>query len=196
MKFPWIAAGLASIVFISAAVPRSVDAQSRKDPLTPAEVEEVRESTDYPVNRVKLYMRFITERSSVVQELGKQQLVEHRGEKLHEAIEAYVSLVDELQNNLDEYLGYETNGQRPVPDLRKVLPLLQTTVPTWRDTVATLAPNSEYDFPKETAIEATDTLSDQVKEMIDSQNKYFAEKKKKDKLQQQQQQTNPGYVIP
>jgi hypothetical protein len=137
-------------------------------------------------------MRFITERSSVVQQLGKEQLVQHRGEKLHDAIETYTSLVDELQNNLDEYIGYETNNQRPVPDLRKLLPQLQTSVTTWRETVATLAPNPDYDFAKESSVEATDSLRDEVKDMIDSQTKYFIAKKKKDK----EQQSTPGYVIP
>jgi hypothetical protein len=191
MKFSWVAAGLASMVFLSTAFPRALDAQSHKDPLTPAEVEEVRTSTEYPVERVKLYMRFINERSSKVQELGKQELVQHRGEKLHEAVEAYTSLVDEMQNNLDEYIGYETNNQRPVPDLRKLLPQLQAAVTTWRDTVASLASNPDYDFAKESAVEATDSLRDEVKDMIDSQNKYFAEKKKRDAAQQSGQ----GYVI-
>jgi flavodoxin len=186
-----VAAGIAGLVFVSLPLAPSTAAQSHKDPLTPAEVEEVRDSTDLPPARVKLYMRFVTERSAVVQQLGKEELVQHRGEKLHEAIENYTSLIDELQNNLDEYIGYETNNQRPVPDLRKILPQLQATVVTWRDTVASLAANQDYDFAKETAVEATDSLRDEIKEMIDSQNKYFAAKKLKDK-----QQTGQGYVIP
>jgi flavodoxin len=191
MKYFWTAAAMVGFAFLALPLSSPLAAQSHKDPLTPAEVEEVRESTDEPVQRVKLFIRFVTERSAIVQQLGKEELVQHRGEKLHEAIENYTSLVDELQNNLDEYIGYETNNQRPVPDLRKLLPQLQTSVATWRDTVASLAANSDYDFAKETAVEATDSLRDEVKDMIDSQNKYFAAKKAKEK-----QQSGQGYVIP
>lgn len=183
--------GLLHVALISASLPCTLAAQSRHDPLTPAEAEAVREVTDLPVERMKLYMRYVNERSSRIAELGKDQLVQHRGEKMHQAIDEYISLIDEVQDNLDEYMSYETNGQRPVPDLRKLLPELQKSVVTWHETVASLAPNPDYDFGRETAVEATDSLRDETKEMIESQNKYFAEKKKKDK-----QQSNQGYVLP
>jgi hypothetical protein len=190
MKLSWVAAGLVGLTFLSAPSPCSLLAQSHKDPLSPSEVEEVRDSTDFPQMRVKLYMRFVTERSSSIQELSKQQLVEQRSLKIHDAIEAYTSLVDELQANLDEYIGYETNSQRPVPDLRKLLPVLQSSVTTWRETVATLPANPDYDFVLENATEATDSLRDEVKEMIASQAKYFAEKKKEEKARP------GGYALP
>jgi hypothetical protein len=77
-----------------------------------------------------------------------------------------------------------------VPDLRKLLPVLQSSVTTWRETVATLPANPDYDFVLENATEATDSLRDEVKEMIASQAKYFAEKKKEEKARP------GGYALP
>ena len=192
------AAGLLPFVVVSFligfAAPAPTNAQSRHDVLTPAEIEEVRESTDVPVERLKLYMRFLDERSARIAELKKSQLVEHRGIKLHDALDQVTSLIDELQNNLDEYEGYETNQRRPVPDLRKLLPQLQKSEAVWRGIVADLAPDEDYNFVLETCNEAQDSLKDQTAELIASQTKYFIEKKKADK--EKATQGDGGYVLP
>jgi hypothetical protein len=190
MRAVWMA-GFALLVL---AAPSVAVAQGRHDPLTPAEAEEVRESTELPVNRVKLYMRFIDERTSHIAELSKDQLLEHKGLKLHDAIDQLTYLSDELQNNLDEYEGYETNQQRPVPDLRKVLPELQKSVGVWHSILAALPANEDYDFVLETANSGLDSLKDQTAEMIASQAKYFAEKRKRDK--EQEKKGDGGYVLP
>jgi hypothetical protein len=168
--------------------------QSRRDPLTPSEIEEIRESTDLPASRVKLYMRFLDERTGRIAEIGKSQLVEHRSLKLHDALEQMTYLTDELQNNLDEYEGYETNQRRPVPDLRKVLPELLKSVAVWHEVLAALPADEDYNFVLETANTGLDSLKDQTSELIASQAKYFAEKKKADK--EKEKKPEGGYVLP
>jgi hypothetical protein len=194
MKFPWMVTGLLHVALISASLPCTLAAQSRHDPLTPAEAEAVREVTDLPVERMKLYMRYVNERSSRIAELGKDQLVQHRGEKMHQAIDEYISLIDEVQDNLDEYQGYETNKVRPVPDLRKLLPEMQKSIAIWQQTVTKLPPNADYDFVRESSTEALDSLKDQAAELVASQKAYF-EKKKAEEKQRQKDEDKP-YVIP
>jgi hypothetical protein len=160
--------------------------QYSHDPLSPAEAEQVRQSTEIPENRVKLYMQFLDERSAKVSALNKAALAEHRGLKLHDAIESFAALSDEMQNNLDEYQDYESNGLRPVPDLRKLLPVLQKSVDVWQGVLSALPANGEYDFALETANDSLHTLKDQTAELIASQQKYFAVVKKQEKTQQKE----------
>jgi hypothetical protein len=191
MRVACLAVAFASLLFIAGP---SHALQSKHDPLTQSEIEEVRESTDLPPVRVKLYMRFLDERAAKIVELNKSELVEHRGIKLHDMIEQFTAITDELQNNLDEYQSYETDKRRPVPDLRKVLPLLQKSESTWQATFAGLPANEDYGFVLETNNEAQESLRQQTAELIASQEKYFAEKKKEDK--QKARQAEGGYVLP
>lgn len=160
---------------------------SKHDPLSDSEIEELRETADAPAARLKLFLRFLDERSAKITELDKDKLVEHRGVKLHDAIDHFTSLVDELQNNLDEYQEYETNKRRPVPDLRKDLEELQKSLPVWQTELTGLAADEDYNFVLETAREAVDSLQDQAAEMVTDQQKYFAEKKRLERLKEKQQ---------
>jgi hypothetical protein len=179
----------AAAFFLLSAVP-CVSAQSKRDPLTDQEVEQVREATDRPVERLKLYIGFIQQRAIKLQVLIKDAPSPVRADSIHDTLEQYTYLSDELQNNLDEYEGYETNKQRPVPDVRKVLKDLQVSVALWKLAVAAAPPDKAYDFAREAAIDSTQSLAEGSKEMIASQDAYFAQKKK-----DAPKQTN-GYVLP
>lgn len=168
--------------------------QSSRDPLTDNETEQIRRLANTPPERVKLYMQFLDEHSAKISSLNKTALVEHRGLELHDAIARFSGLADELQDNLDEYQGYETNNMRPVPDLRKTLPALQSSLAVWQTTLSSLPANGDYDFALETADESLKSLQDQIAEMTASQEKYFAQKKKRDKDQQKQE--DKPYALP
>ncbi len=165
--------------------------QSRRDPLTAQEVEQIRDATDRPAVRVKLYVGFIQERVTRLEVLLKNAATEQRAESVHDTLEEYTFLSDELQNNLDEYESYETNKQRPVPDVRKVLRDLQLAVPLWKATIDAVPEDKKYDFSRMAALDSTQSLIDGSKELIASQDAYFAKKKQDEKSQPKQ-----GYVLP
>ena len=165
--------------------------QSKHDPLTSEEIEQIREATDRPAVRLKLYAGFIDARATRLEVLAKDPPSEQRADSIHDVLEEYTFLSDELQNNLDEYEAYETNKQRPVPDLRKALRDLQASVVLWKAAIQDPPPDKKYDFAREAALDSTNSLTDQTKEMIVGQEAYFAQKKQDNKNQQ-----NKGYVLP
>jgi phosphoglycolate phosphatase-like HAD superfamily hydrolase len=166
-------------------------AQSKRDPLTPQEVEQIREATDRPVERLKIYIQFVETRVTRLEVLVKDAPTDKRAESIHDTLQEYTFLSDELQSNLDEYEGYETNKQRPVPDVRKVLRELQASLPLWKAAVEAAPPDKEYDFARVAALDSTQSLTDGTKEMIASLDDYFAKKKLQDAKQK-----NQGYVLP
>jgi hypothetical protein len=169
-------------------------AQAKHEALTPAEIEELRSEADNPPLRVKLYMRFMDERTARVTQLATSQLVEHRGLKMHDALVQATAISDEIQDNLDEYAGYETNQRQPVPNLKKVLEEMQRSLATWQAAMAALKPNPDYDFVLENCTESLNGLKEQIPELLASQAKYFEEKKKRDK--EKSKQAEQPYVLP
>src|SRR5664279_6182913 len=74
--------------------------KNSKDPLTEAESEEIREVADRPPERIKLYLHFIEQRTTIISQIAKNP---SRGEQLHLLFDEFTSLVDELQDKLDVY---------------------------------------------------------------------------------------------
>ena len=169
------------LLFLASLVPLS-SAQDKNDPLTPAEVEKVREVADQPIERVKLYMTFIQQRTDAIAEMVGDTRIQNKPPKIRKLLEEYTRLVDELQDNLDNY--DETHS-----DIRKPLKELVPTSKKWLEIVNKPPPDPVYDFPRKTAADTSEGLVDQVTKLQTDLDKYFAEQKK-----QKKEQDKTGYV--
>lgn len=157
-------------------------AQDKKDPLTEAEVDQVREVADQPTERVKLYMKFIGQRTDAIAEIVGDTRIQDKPDKLRKLFEEYTRLVDELQDNLDSY-------DEAHNDVRKALKELVPASRKWQEIVNKPPPDPAYDFPRKTAVDAGESLNDQATKLQADQDKFFAEQKKEKK-----EKEKTGYV--
>ncbi len=166
----WTARGLA-ILCLAGLGTFYAGAQAKDDPLNEKEVDQVREVADQPIERVKLYMKFIDQRTDAIQELTGDTRVQNRPMKVHNLFEEYTRLVDELQDNLD---GYDETHS----DVRKALKELVPASEKWLEILNKPPPDQSYDFTRKTAVEAGQSLAEQAKKLQMEQAKWFAEHKK------------------
>jgi hypothetical protein len=145
-------------------------AQSQKDPLNQEEVDQVREFGDRPNERIKLFAKFIEQRVTAIKQLSTDKKAENRSEELLAKIEEFTRLVDELQDNLDTY-------DQQHADIRKALKDLVPQSEKWEPVLHQPPPDPNYDFARKTAVEASTSVSDQLKDLQKDQEKYFAEHK-------------------
>jgi DNA gyrase/topoisomerase IV subunit A len=144
--------------------------QSRKDPLNDDEIDEIREYADRPPERLKLYIKFIEERAAGIKELTVDQRAANRDVKIQNLLEQFTRLVDELEDNLDEY-------DRQHADLRKTLKDLIPTGGKWLEIVNSCPAYDSYDLSRKTAIETAQSLNDSTKDLLTSEEKYFVSHK-------------------
>ncbi|HSK46268.1 MAG TPA: hypothetical protein VLA83_20530 [Candidatus Binatia bacterium] len=81
-------------------------AAKRRDPLTEAETDQLREAAMDPYNRIKLLVKFTEARLTAIDQVRldpKQAAV--RGKQIHDLLEDFTSLMDEINDNLDQYEG-------------------------------------------------------------------------------------------
>lgn len=85
----------------------SVAASARKrDPLTEVEADQLRETALEPYKRIKLMVSFTEARlMSIDQVRVDPKLGDARGAKIHDLLEDFSTLLDELNDNLDQYEG-------------------------------------------------------------------------------------------
>jgi ABC-type transporter Mla subunit MlaD len=149
-------------------------AQSRKDPLTEKQIEEVREAGDEPLVRVKLFVGYVEDRANAIQAIEKDAHAQNRDARLHTLMDEFTRLADDLQDNVDAF-------NQDHADLRKILKELVDKSAVWTGILNDAKPSPQYDFVRKTALDANGSVHDAAKQLLAEQETYFAEKKKADK---------------
>ena len=155
-------------------------AEKKRDPLTDAEVDKIRELADQPEKRILLYVEFTKTRMLAIDQLRADDKIKDRGKQIHDLLEDFTSLSDELDNNIDMF-------DRQHEDLRKALKVVVEAYTDWQLKLRSIkeAPNvpaeemRAYDFPLESAIDSVNAGLDDARETLDKQNKDPKNLKKK-----------------
>ena len=149
-------------------------AQSRKDPLTDKQIEEVREAGVEPLERIKLFIGYVGDRATAIQALDKDTHAQNRELRIHNLMDEFTRLSDDLQDNMDSF-------NQDHADLRKALKDLVEKSTLWTTILNAPAPSAQYDFLRKTALDANQSAHDAASQMLAEQETYFAAKKKADK---------------
>src|SRR5579864_343718 len=79
-------------------------ARARRDPLNDKEIDELREVAQEPDKRFKLYITYTQERLVAVEDLrSPSAAAADRSQKIHDALEDFDALVQEIGDNIDSY---------------------------------------------------------------------------------------------
>ena len=161
---------LGSVILLLAATGQGAWSQAQRDPLNEQEIDQIREYADQPVERVKLYMKYVQQRVDAIKEMVGDTKIQNKQAKLRSLMDEFTRLVDELQDNLDSY--DETHS-----DIRKALKELVPASAKWPDVLNKPPPDQAYDFSRKTAIDAAQSLAEQAIKLQVDQEKWFAEHK-------------------
>ena len=156
-------------------------AQSKKDPLTDQQIEDVREAGDKPLERIKLFVGYVDERAKEIHSLNADPIAQNKAVRMHNLFDEFTRLCDELQDNMD-------NFDQQHADLRKVLKEIVDKTTEWATVLNEPKPSTQYDFVRKTAIDSNQSAHEAATQMLADETKYFAEKKKEEKEQEKEEQ--------
>lgn len=162
-RYAWVLA----ILLIAGLLP-SLRAQmdDNNDPLTPDEVQAIRDNKMNPNERIKLYMKFLDQRIDSLRGLSAAPRGNDRSVQIRGKLEEFTHLSDELQDNLDMY-------DEAHADIRKSLKELTADTAKWPGTLDNLPPDRNYEFAQKIAQEAAQSVSDQTKKLSEEQDIFF-----------------------
>ncbi|MGB9106808.1 MAG: hypothetical protein WCC59_18785 [Terriglobales bacterium] len=158
-----------------------------RDPLNQKEIDELREVAQEPDRRLKLMVEFARARLAAIDRLrGEPRLAAGRGNQVHDLLEDFTKLVDEMGDNIDDYLDRKY-------DLRKALKFViegdtefQAKLRTLKEQGAGAGakPGSEigdYTFALQNATEAVNLSLDDSRKLLEEQETAFKDAKEKAK---------------
>jgi hypothetical protein len=117
----------------------------KRDPLTEAEADQLRQAALEPQARLKLYIKFTDARLASIEQLrSTPQPTADRGKRIHDLLEDFAALLDEINDNLDTYQGRPlTKDDRK--DYRKGVKEVLTACDQWDTKLKALKSAAESD---------------------------------------------------
>jgi hypothetical protein len=155
-----------AVVLVVGIAPRLYAQEDQKDPLMPDEVQQIRENAIHPDERIKLYLKFIDQRLDALRQLIANPDARDRNAQIHDKLDEFVHLCDEIQDNLDTYDSAHA-------DIRKSLKQLVADSARWSPLLQSLPQNRDYEFSQKMALEAAQSAADEAKHLSAEQDVYF-----------------------
>lgn len=156
-------ASILACLLIAAPLPAQIE---KREPLTEAQIEQIREAGVFPDDRVKLYTQFLNEHADVIKGLSSRAKSAARGRRLDDELQDLTALMDEFASNLDVYSDRHA-------DIRKSLKPLPAATQRWLTILRALAGEPAFDLARKEAIESGEDLADQATRLLREQTEYF-----------------------
>jgi hypothetical protein len=161
-RFAW----LLMVVMLAGYLPRLRAQMDQNDPLTPDEIQQIRDSRVEPNERIKLYIKFMDQRLDALKQLSAQPGGNNWSAQVRDKLEEFTQLCDELQDNLDMYDSAHA-------DIRKALKDLNGDTAKWPGILNGLPANRNYEFAQKTALDAAQSAADETKQLAEEQDIFF-----------------------
>jgi hypothetical protein len=140
--------------------------KDKREPLTSAEIEQIREAGIDPDARITLYDKFLNEHAATIKALVPRAKTSARGLRVDEELQDFTALMDEAGSNLDVYSDRHA-------DLRKALKKLTESTPKWLEILRSLSSQPAFEISLKEAVESLQDLTTQADQMLVLQTEYF-----------------------
>jgi hypothetical protein len=155
-------------------------AQKHHDPLNQLEIDQLRDTAQEPVERLKLYVEFVRARLQALDKARSDPKVSDRGQETHDRLQQFLDVFDELNDNIDTFADRKE-------DLRKALKAViegdsefQAKLRALKDAAGTTPQETKaYDFLLTNAIQTVDSSIADHRQLLEEQEETAKHKKKK-----------------
>ena len=143
----------------------------RHDPLTEAEADQMREVAQEPDKRLKLVIKFAQARMQAIEQLrGDPKMAEGRGKQIHDLLQDFTELVDEMGDNEDMYARQKADISKAVGQVIVADSEFQLKLRALKEAAAdtkNAAEAKQYEFALQDAIEAVEGNEQDSRELLD-----------------------------
>lgn len=158
-------------------------ASLRRDPLTEAETDQLREAAQDPPLKLKLFLKFARQRLDSAEALRfDPKAGPDRGQQIHDLLEDFGNLVDELSDNVEAYAARNEDLRKPLGEIVTATGEFSARLKEFKAaSVSSPAATKEsraYSFALADAIDAVESGLQDAQEILLAQQEQFKKKKK------------------
>jgi len=154
-------------------------AQRKHDPLAPVEIDQLRDAMLDPDQRLKLYVSFSRDRINRLEQMRADPKAADRAQQTHDMLADFLGVYDELNDNIDMYVGRKDDIRKPLKLIIDADTEFQAKLRALKDDAHTdAAESSQYEFLLSNAIETVDSSADDHRKTVGEVEEYVKRKKK------------------
>ncbi len=153
--------------------------QARRDPLSPDEIDVLRDAAQDPEQRLRAFITFARTRLTALESVQADPKATDRAGQIRGKLQDFVDIYDELNDNIDTFLGRKA-------DLRKSLKLVIEADTEFQAKLRALkaaadskpSEASRYEFLLSTAVDTVDSSIQDHRRLLTEQEEAAKHKKK------------------
>lgn len=154
-------------------------AQRRRDPLNQVEVDQLRDAMLDPDERLKLYVTFSRDRMSKLEQMRSDPKTKDRARQTHDMLEDFLAVYNELDDNVDMYVGRKDDIRKPLKLIIEADTEFQSKLRAIKSAAGTdSAEASQYEFLLTDALDTVDSSADDHRKTMAEVEEYVKAKKK------------------
>jgi hypothetical protein len=157
----------------------SLSAQPHRDPLNSSEINQLRDAMLDPDERLKLYMQFSRDRLTTLEQMRSNPKTTERGRQTHDMLEDFLAIYDELNDNIDMYVGRKDDIRKPLKLVIEADTEFQSKLRALKNSANTSADEMKaYEFLMTDALDTVDSSTEDHRKTVAEVEEYMKKKKK------------------
>jgi hypothetical protein len=163
---------------VVAALPLS--AQRKRDPLDKLEIDQLRDAALDGDTRLKLYVSFVRDRMNKLEQMRADPKATNRPRQTHDMLEDFLAVYDELNENVDNYVGRKDDIRKALKVIIEADTEFQAKLRALKNAANTEAAEAkQYEFILTNAIDTVDSSTDDHRRTVTEVEAYVNRKKKR-----------------
>ena len=153
-------------------------AQRHRDPLSQAEIDQVRDTSWEPKMRLPLYVQFARARLDKLDQIRSDPKVKDHARQTHDLLDDFQLLYDELNDNIDTYVDRHDDIRKPLKSIIEADTEFQAKLRGLKD-AANVSPADiqQYEFVLNNVIETVDSSAQDHRKLLTEQEEQAKHKK-------------------
>jgi len=167
---------LGALLLIAAAAP----AQRHRDPFTQPEIDQIRDASWEPQERLSLYVKFARARLVALEQMRSDPKTKGRPQQTHDKLDDFLLIYDELNDNIDTYVDRKNDIRKPLKVIIDADTEFQAKLRALKD-AADVSPEEtkRYEFILTNALDTLDTSVQDHRKLLAEQEEAAKHKKLK-----------------
>ena len=154
-------------------------AQRRRDPLNPLEIDQLRDAMLDPDTRLKLYVQFSRDRMTKLEQMRSDPKTTDRAHQTHDMLEDFLAVYNELNDNIDMYVGRKDDIRKPLKVVIDADTEFQSKLRAIKNAANTTAAEvTQYEFLLTDALDTVDSSAEDHRKTVAEVEEYVKRKKK------------------
>jgi hypothetical protein len=171
----------AGVGLLTLAVTASAWAQQHRDPFTAPEIDQIRDTSWAPEQRLALYVKFARARLVGLEQMRSDPKTKDRAQQTHDRLDDFLLIYDELNDNIDTYVDRKNDIRKPLKVIIDADTEFDAKLRALRDAAGVGAEEAkQYEFVLTNALDTIDSSADDHRKLLAEQDEAAKHKKKGD----------------